>query len=148
MYVDAGRTSPRRVLPTTFPPSPGSCPSLTLTLRRRRRCPGPPYAVYSLVLLLLSGLLSPVVSQTSSVTTPSFYPFGRDAGDNATANSDDGGSGKISLLQSFPFFAKKHDKLYVSTPCKVIHFSGQILRSDLIFFFWGEGALLMINLPC
>ena len=115
MYVDVQRTSLRRVLPATFSPTTGQRPICSLTPRRPLR-PGHPCAVYFFVLLLLSGSLSPAVSQTSSATTPSsFYPFRQDAGDNATANLDDGGSGKISLLQSFPFFAKRHNKLYVST---------------------------------
>ena len=119
MYVDARRTSLRQVLPATLAPTPGQQqrPPSSLALLRRR--PLPPRAVYFFVLLLLSGsLLPPVASQNPSSETSkpsSFYPYGRDAGDNATARLDDGGSGKITLRQHFPFFAKKHNKLYVST---------------------------------
>ncbi|XP_070175802.1 sushi domain-containing protein 2-like [Littorina saxatilis] len=109
MYVDAQRTSLRRVPPAKISPTPGLFrPSLVN--------PGPrsyhSNSAYGIVLLLLSTLLLPVVSSLSQNAW--FYPYGEDASDNATEKTDDGGSGKITLWQPFPFFAKRHDKLYVN----------------------------------
>lgn len=51
----------------------------------------------------------------SCVPVSDFFPFGTDTGDLRTERSDDGGSGKVNLTVMFPFFGKRHDKLYVST---------------------------------
>jgi hypothetical protein len=66
----------------------------------------PSFRIGCLVLLLLTGLLQPALAE--------FYSFGPDVGDNKTDDTDDGGSGNISLRQPFPFFGQRHDKLYVS----------------------------------
>ncbi|XP_076436246.1 sushi domain-containing protein 2-like [Babylonia areolata] len=108
MYVDVQRTSLCRVLPTTSLPTLGFKPHLFT----RHLQPGRSLAVCLFLLVLLcSGPLLPVVAQ---LMPPSFYPFRREAGDNVTASLDDGGSGRIDLLQPFPFFGKLYNKLFVN----------------------------------
>ncbi|XP_062388515.1 sushi, nidogen and EGF-like domain-containing protein 1 [Sardina pilchardus] len=43
-----------------------------------------------------------------------FYPFGSAAGDTFSSRSDDGSSPLITLLQSFPFFGRTYQQIYVN----------------------------------
>ncbi|ESO98711.1 hypothetical protein LOTGIDRAFT_113882 [Lottia gigantea] len=52
--------------------------------------------------------------RTYAVTLQDLYNFNSTFGDSLTAALDDGGSGQINITVSFPFFNKKHDKLYVN----------------------------------
>lgn len=61
--------------------------------------------------LILQSLCPPLAA---ALPLSQFYPFNTTVGDNQTEKSDDGGSGKINLSQRFPFFGKRHDKLYVN----------------------------------
>ncbi|KAK3766717.1 hypothetical protein RRG08_046014 [Elysia crispata] len=68
-----------------------------------------------LVLLLFLGtLLSWMPLTCSGIGVAEFFPFGKAAGDNTTEHEDDGGSGRINLNVSFPFFGSAHEQLYVS----------------------------------
>ncbi|XP_041370957.1 sushi domain-containing protein 2-like [Gigantopelta aegis] len=70
---------------------------------RKRRVP--------VTLLLVITCLLPV---TSSLPLSQFFPFNTTYGDQSTKATDDGGSGKIQLNISFPFFNKSHNKLFVN----------------------------------
>ncbi|KAK7482407.1 hypothetical protein BaRGS_00026329, partial [Batillaria attramentaria] len=69
-------------------------------------------SIWTVLLLKTVFLLTPQVA--SGLPLSMLYPFNRTAGDSDTEKSDDGGSGKVSLTQPFPFFGRRHDKLYVN----------------------------------
>ncbi|XP_062572621.1 LOW QUALITY PROTEIN: protein mesh-like, partial [Saccostrea cucullata] len=55
-----------------------------------------------------------VVPQTFSLSLNDFFPFGRQHGDTAMAQNDDGSTGDITISTLFPFFNHQHPKLVVN----------------------------------
>ncbi|XP_050415090.1 protein mesh [Patella vulgata] len=66
------------------------------------------------IFCVLSVLIAVFPLNTKAVRLQDLYKFNTTNGDKLTDSTDDGGSGPINITVSFPFFTKKHDKLYVN----------------------------------
>ncbi|XP_035660312.1 protein mesh-like [Branchiostoma floridae] len=70
------------------------------------------------------------------------YPFGQAEGDTLNGRNDDGGSPRISISFSLPYFDRLHDSLWVNTN-GVISFLGQIRQFTPDSFPLGDGRRLI-----
>ncbi|XP_035658101.1 sushi domain-containing protein 2-like [Branchiostoma floridae] len=75
------------------------------------------------------------------------YPYGQSEGDTFNGRNDDGGSPRISISFSLPYFDRLHDSLWVNTN-GVISLLGQISQFTPDSFPLGDGRRLIAPFWC